>query len=106
VLDGDLIELVIDRERLEGRVNLIGAAGDATDQCSIERGDAVLAERALRPDLTPHPELPDDTRLWAVLQQQSGGIWGGCVCDAEVIAQALTGTSAARAALHPCEATR
>ena len=33
-------------------------------------------------DLAPHPALPDDTRLWAALQNASGGTWGGCVYDA------------------------
>jgi hypothetical protein len=29
--------------------------------------------------------LPDDTRLWAALQQASGGTWGGCVYDVDRI---------------------
>jgi hypothetical protein len=29
--------------------------------------------------------LPDDTRLWAALVQASGGVWGGCVYDADAI---------------------
>jgi len=44
-----------------------------------------LAGRRPHPDLEPDPDLPDDTRLWAVLQQASGGIWGGCVYDADEI---------------------
>ena len=31
--------------------------------------------------LAPDPDLPDDTRLWAALQNASGGTWGGCVYD-------------------------
>jgi len=31
--------------------------------------------------LAPHARLPEDTKLWAALQAQSGGTWGGCVYD-------------------------
>jgi hypothetical protein len=54
-----------------------------------EWGTAELARRAPRPDLAPDPGLPDDTKLWAVLQNASGGVWGGCVYDAEAIAARL-----------------
>ncbi len=37
----------------------------------------------------PHPSLPADTRLWAALQQASGGIWGGCVYDVDAVIAAL-----------------
>jgi hypothetical protein len=43
----------------------------------------------LRADLAPDPGLPDDTRLWAALQDVSGGTWGGAVYDAEAILRAL-----------------
>ena len=43
----------------------------------------------MRPDLHPHPDLPDDTRLWAAMVQASGGIWGGCVYDVHSITAAL-----------------
>ncbi len=85
VLDGDVIEIVIDRMRLEGSVNFLGSATDPSDRLSLARGDELLAQRAPRPDLAPHPALPDDTRLWAALQQASGGTWGGCVYDVEAI---------------------
>jgi hypothetical protein len=48
------------------------AAGPAAAE-----GAAVLAARPPRADLAPDPDLPDDTRLWAALQQASGGTWGG-----------------------------
>ncbi len=48
-----------------------------------------LAARAPREDLRPHPDLPDDTRLWAALVHASGGVWGGCVYDTEKIVEAL-----------------
>ncbi len=86
VLDGDTIEIVIDRNRLEGTVNLVGAGGEVF---GAERGSAVLAARPLRADLAPDPELPDDSRLWAALQNVSGGTWGGCVYDVDAILKTL-----------------
>jgi hypothetical protein len=40
--------------------------------------------------LSSDPELPDDTRLWAALQNVGGGAWGGCVYDTDAIIAALT----------------
>ncbi|MBV9851328.1 MAG: YjhG/YagF family D-xylonate dehydratase [Armatimonadetes bacterium] len=88
VLDDDLIEIEIDRNRLEGRVDLVGH-GDV--RFSAEEGAAVLAARPPRSDLAPDPNLPDDTRLWAALQAVSGGTWGGCVYDAEAVIARLGG---------------
>jgi putative YjhG/YagF family dehydratase len=82
LLDGDLIRIHIDRLRLEGSIDLVG---EADRSFSAEEGERVLAERQSRPDLAPDPALPEDTRLWAALQQASGGVWGGCVYDAEQI---------------------
>ncbi|HEY3940012.1 MAG TPA: YjhG/YagF family D-xylonate dehydratase [Bryobacteraceae bacterium] len=84
--DGDLIEIVIDRNQLEGHVNFIGEAGQTFD---AGEGLIRLTQRAARPDLHADPALPEDTRLWAALQQASGGIWGGCVYDAEAIVKKL-----------------
>jgi putative YjhG/YagF family dehydratase len=86
VRDGDTIEIVIDRNRLEGRVNLVGEGGARFDAA---QGARVLAARPPRPDLAPDPELADDTRLWAALQQAGGGTWGGCVYDVDAITRAL-----------------
>lgn len=88
VLDGDLIEIVVDRNRLEGGVNLVGSGERRFD---AEEGARVLAGRPPRPDLAPDPELSDDTRLWAALQQVGGGTWGGCVYDVDSIVAALSG---------------
>jgi len=85
---GDRIQIVIDRNRLEGSVDLIG---DATDDHGPEWGTAELASRVPRPDLAPDPALPADTRLWAALQHASGGVWGGCVYDPDAIAAKLAG---------------
>ena len=86
--DGDRIRIMIDRNKLEGSIDLVGHGGEVYGP---ERGSAVLAERSLRPDLSPNPDLPDDTRLWAALQRVGGGTWGGCVYDVEAIVQALDG---------------
>ena len=86
VLDGDLIEIIIDRNRLEGSVNLVGANGKIF---SPEEGARVLASRPPRPDLAPDPALPGDTRLWAALQEVSGGAWAGAVFDTETILRVL-----------------
>jgi putative YjhG/YagF family dehydratase len=86
VRDGDLIQISVDRNTLAGTVDLVGE-GDVT--FGPEEGARVLAARAPRPDLAPHPALPADTRLWAALQQASGGTWGGCVFDVESIITAL-----------------
>jgi len=89
VLDGDIIDIVIDRNRLDGRINLVGQKGDLAEVLSVEHGNLLLAQRPLRPDLAPLPGLPEDTRLWALLQQACGGTWGGCVYDVETIAGVL-----------------
>ncbi|MDW8223651.1 MAG: YjhG/YagF family D-xylonate dehydratase [Gemmatales bacterium] len=86
VRDGDMIQIIIDRQRLQGRVDLVGENGEVL---GVKAGNRILASRPLRPDLSPDPNLPDDTRLWALLQQISGGVWQGCVYDVERIAQAL-----------------
>jgi len=84
--DGDVIEIVVDRNNLEGHVNFVGEAGETF---SPEEGHQRLLNRQPREDLRPDPLLPADTRLWAALQQASGGIWGGCVYDAEEIVKKL-----------------
>jgi len=84
--DGDLIEIVVDRRNLDGSVNLIGANGVIFGE---EEGTKVLACRSAYPGLAPDPALPPETRLWAALQEVSGGAWGGCVFDIETILKVL-----------------
>lgn len=86
VVDGDMIEIIIDRNTLEGTVNLIGYGGT---RLSAEEGSAILDARDPRPDLAPDPNLPEDTRLWAALQRAGGGTWGGCVYDVDEIIKKL-----------------
>jgi len=86
VVEGDLVQIIVDRNRLEGSIDLVGHAGTVFGP---EEGARVLARRVPRPDLAPDPDLAADTRLWAVLQQVGGGTWGGCVYDVEAIARRL-----------------
>ena len=69
---------MVDRVNLTGSMNLVVVG-------SVDEGTRVLAQRAPREDLAPDPALPEATRLWAVLQDASGGTWGGCVFDVEAI---------------------
>ncbi|HTO13347.1 MAG TPA: YjhG/YagF family D-xylonate dehydratase [Candidatus Binatia bacterium] len=89
VREGDVIEVVVDRIRLEGSVNLVG---EGTRRFDAAEGARVLAARPPRPDLAADPDLADDTRIWAALQQAGGGTWGGCVYDVDAITRALTRT--------------
>lgn len=87
LIDGDIVSIEIDRNSLVGSLDLVGH-GD--DPFAPAKGAELLAQRDPRPDLSPHPELPADTRLWAALQQASGGTWGGCVYDVDAITERLT----------------
>jgi putative YjhG/YagF family dehydratase len=89
VRDGDLIEIRIDRGSLSASVELVG---EGAEMFGAEEGARRLALRGSRPDLRPHPALPDDTRLWATLVEASGGTWGGCVYDVESITKRLAET--------------
>jgi hypothetical protein len=82
-----VVEIVIDRVRQEGRVDLVGTPDGALD---AGQAAALLAARAPHPGLAPRPDLPADTRLWAALQDASGGIWAGCVYDTERIVARLS----------------
>jgi putative YjhG/YagF family dehydratase len=85
IQEGDIVEITVDRINLTGSVNLVGAGPEG----SAEEGARILAGRSPRPDLAPDPNLPADSRLWAVLQNASGGTWGGCVFDFESISTLL-----------------
>ncbi|MBN1804789.1 MAG: YjhG/YagF family D-xylonate dehydratase [Sedimentisphaerales bacterium] len=96
VLEGDIIQIIIDCKKLRGSVDLIGDSNTSVNQQGIKLGTRILAERPLRPDLAPRPDLPDDTRLWAALQQAGGGTWGGCVFDVDAIIEKLDDDKEAR----------
>ena len=88
VQDGDMIRIVIDRNHLSGTVDLM-----LTDEEGS--AEALLATRLPRTDLQPHPELPEDTRLWAALVTASGGVWGGCVYDTHAITERMAAGNSA-----------
>lgn len=72
VRDGDPIEIIIDRNNLTGTVNFVG-------------DPKVFDAREPHPDIAPDPAMPADSRLWAALQDASGGTWNGAVFDTEKI---------------------
>ncbi len=80
--DGDTIGITIDCNRLSGSVDLL-VNGSSAD------GERELAARPVPADLAADPDLPPETRLWAALQNASGGTWGGCVFDVETITRRL-----------------
>lgn len=88
VRDGDGIRILINRNTLEGSLDLVSTEGRELTPSEAIR---LLAQREPHPNLAPHPLLPDDTRLWATLQSLSGGPWGGCVYDVDSIVTQLTG---------------
>jgi putative YjhG/YagF family dehydratase len=94
VREGDQVQVIIDTINLTGTIDLIGDADTTHD---AEWGTAELERRGRPDDLAPHPLLPDDTRLWAALQEASGGTWGGCVFDVDEIVGVLRDGLAARA---------
>ncbi|MDB4500775.1 YjhG/YagF family D-xylonate dehydratase [Akkermansiaceae bacterium] len=74
--DGDPVRVWVDTKTLEGRIDYLGDVSE-------------LEKRELHPSVKVHPDLPDDTRIWAALQNASGGSWGGCVYDAESITKSI-----------------
>ncbi len=72
VRDGDRIRIRIDCRNLTGSVDYIG---DETEFLARPRSEK----------LHHLPGVPDDTRLWAALQNVCGGTWGGCVYDMDTI---------------------
>jgi putative YjhG/YagF family dehydratase len=72
--DGDTIRIIVDRVDLSGSIDVLNVDLDS---------------RSPHPDLKLNPDLPEDTRLWAALQNVSGGTWGGCVYDVDMILEKL-----------------
>jgi putative YjhG/YagF family dehydratase len=72
--DGDTIRIIVDRVNLSGSIDVLNVD---------------LASRSPHPELKLNPDLPEDTRLWAALQNVSGGTWGGCVYDVDTILKKL-----------------
>jgi putative YjhG/YagF family dehydratase len=91
--DGDRVRVIIDTKSLAGTIDLV-----RTDAITGEDrpDDEELARRTIREDLRGDEALPDATRLWAALQDASGGTWGGCVYDVDRIVQLLNAGKQAR----------
>ncbi len=87
IRDDDIIEISIDTNQLTGRIDFVGEGDERFDP---DEGAKRLADRETPPGLAADPDLPPETRLWALLQQLSGGTWGGCVYDPDALAAALT----------------
>ncbi|MDQ8183983.1 YjhG/YagF family D-xylonate dehydratase [Pelagicoccus sp. SDUM812002] len=87
LVDGDIIQIRVDRNDLTGSIQFIGF--DPESLLTPEEGATLLAERPLNPIIAPHPSLPEDTRLWAALQAVSGGTWAGSVYDVDRIIETL-----------------
>jgi len=83
--DGDTVRVVIDTRALEGAIDFVHRSDDGT---LVEAGQE-LAARDPHPGLAPDPDLPAHTRLWAALQDASGGPWKGAVYDVDRIVTLL-----------------
>jgi len=91
--DGDWIQIEIDTRNLTGSLNFIGSR---EQQVTPEEGARILAARTPDRPLHCDPNMPADTRLWAMLQRAGGGTWAGCVYDVDKIAEALNAGLAAK----------
>jgi len=88
--DGDVVEIIIDRNELQGSINLVEADGATL---TTKEADEVLRNRPTIESLKPHGALPADTKLWAALQRASGGTWRGCIYDVDKIIESLDNSS-------------
>lgn len=77
ILDGDTIRIEIDTNNLQGSADIVSIDAES------------LGKRGINSALKADPRVPADTRLWAALQNASGGSWSGCVYDAERISELL-----------------
>ena len=84
--DSDIIEIIIDTKKLTGSINLVG---ELDNNYGKAWGDKEFSLRDASLEIKANENLPDDTRLWAALQDVSGGTWGGCVYDVDKIVETL-----------------
>jgi putative YjhG/YagF family dehydratase len=83
--DGDLVQVLIDTVGLTGRLDV----GRLSALGAFEADAAVIADRPVHPELAADGALPDATRLWAALQDASGGPWNGAVYDVDRILRVI-----------------
>ena len=86
IVDNDLIQIEIDTKNLSGSINFVGSLEEKLD---FQKAEQILKERNPNDKLQADPRLHADTKLWAALQNISGGTWGGCVFDTEKIIKTL-----------------
>ncbi|HEY7837630.1 MAG TPA: dihydroxy-acid dehydratase, partial [Terriglobales bacterium] len=86
--DGDSIDIVIDPQHLDATINVLGDDGQPLPP-------ETLAARSTPAACAPDPALPEATRLWAALQNASGGPAAGCVYDTDKIIRLLQAGQAA-----------
>ena len=86
LVDGDVIRIDIDLPNVEGSIDLVGTGNSNHDAAW---GTRELGRRSMNSWLGAVDDLPDDTRLWSMLQMISGGTWGGCVYDHESLGDLL-----------------
>ena len=84
--DNDLIEIIVDLGQLTASVNFVGTA---EKELTASQGTQLLNGRSPDATLKRQSDLPADTRLWAALQQTSGGTWKGCIYDVDRILEVL-----------------
>ena len=90
------VGVVFPQEGLSARPAPHLAALEEERSAALQHRNTVLvhegsggSDRPAHPDLDAHPDLPADTRLWAALQQASGGTWAGCVYDVDRIVEVI-----------------
>ncbi len=86
IVDNDLIQIEIDTKNLSGSINFVGSLEEKLD---FQKAEQILKERYPNDKLQADPRLHADTKLWAALQNISGGTWGGCIFDTEKIIKTL-----------------
>jgi putative YjhG/YagF family dehydratase len=97
LIAGDVIAIEIDATAATGSIEL---AAHGSRRFTSDEATAELARRPSVAGLEADPRLPADTRLWALLQEASGGVWAGAVFDEARIAdrlRAATGTASVAA---------
>ena len=82
IKDHDLIQIRIDTRNLSGSIDFVGTKEKTI---SPETASKTLKARSPNEDLQPDSRLHADTKLWATLQNVSGGTWGGSVYDSQKI---------------------
>lgn len=84
--ENDRVRIIVDRNTLEGSVDMVGDSNGLLDP---QAAKTLLDSRTPVEGLAPDPNMPDDTKLWAMLQQMGGGTWGGCVYDEKALQKKL-----------------